>query len=222
MREEGDKMSEDVLNQLREAIIDGNMDKTLDLARNATNVGFSGKQILEGSLIPGIRRVGELFNEGEYFLPELIVSGKCMSSAVDLIGQNVGQDSSFSRGQFLIGSVRGDVHDIGKNIVIMMLKANGWKVTDLGLDVSPEQFCSAVKEGDFDIVGMSALLTMTIGNAGATIKALEEAGLRKRIKVMIGGAPVTQKFADDIGADAYGSDAWDAVVKAEALMSKNA
>lgn len=214
-------MGEDVLNQLKEATIEGNSAKTLDLAQKAINSGFSGKQILEESLIPGIRRVGELFNDGTYFLPELIVSGQCMSSAVEIIGQTLGQEDSVFRGKFLIGSVKGDVHDIGKNIVIMMLKANGWQVTDLGVDVSPEMFCTALKDGDFDIMGMSALLTMTLEYAAITIKALEEAGLRKGVKVMIGGAPVTQEFADRIGADAYGSDAWDAVVKAEALMAGN-
>lgn len=211
-------MAEDLLTQLKEALVEGNESKTLDLTKHAMKDGLTVQQILQNGLVPAMRTVGELFNEGEYFLPELMVSGKIMSSAVDLLESTMGKEERFYQGKFLIGSVKGDIHDIGKNIVIMMLKSNGWKVTDLGVDVSPERFCAAVKDGDFDILGMSALLTMTLSHANETIKALDDAKLRDRIKVIIGGAPVTQEFADEIGADAYGRDAWDAVLKAEALL----
>lgn len=211
-------MAEDLLTQLKDALVEGNETKTLDLTKHAMRDGLTGQQILQNGLVPAMRTVGELFNEGEYFLPELMVSGKIMSSAVDLLESTMGKEARSNQGKFLIGSVKGDIHDIGKNIVIMMLKSNGWKVTDLGVDVSPERFCAAVKDGDFDILGMSSLLTMALPHANATIKALDDAGLRDRIKVIIGGAPVTQEFADEIGADAYGRDAWDAVLKAEALL----
>jgi len=121
----------------------------------------------------------------------------------------------------LIGTAQGDVHDIGKNIVIMMLKGNGWEVTDLGVDVSSEEFCSAVEEGDFDILGMSSLLTMTMTNSAKTIDALKTAGLRDKVKVMVGGAPVTQEWADKIGADGYAPDASTAVKLAVALAGES-
>jgi len=123
-------------------------------------------------------------------------------------------------GKYAIGTVRGDVHDIGKNIVIMMLKGNGWEVTDLGVDVPPEDFCSAVKEGDYQILGMSALLTTTMPTAVDTIEALKTARLRDKVKIMVGGAPTSKAWADKIGADGYASDAAEAVIVAEALVVK--
>jgi 5-methyltetrahydrofolate--homocysteine methyltransferase len=123
-------------------------------------------------------------------------------------------------GNYLIGTVKGDIHDIGKNIVIMMLKGNGWKVTDLGVDVAPEKICEAIKDGDFDIFGMSTLLTVTMMSARETINAIEKYGLRNKIKIMIGGAPVTREFAEKIGADEYAKDAFEATTKALNLLRK--
>jgi 5-methyltetrahydrofolate--homocysteine methyltransferase len=123
-------------------------------------------------------------------------------------------------GKFLIGTVKGDIHDIGKKIVIMMLKGNGWEVTDLGVDVPPEKVCEAIKNGDYDIFGMSTLITVTMPAARETINAIEKAGLRKKLKIMIGGAPVTQEFADKIGADGYAKDASEAVAKALRLLGR--
>ncbi|MBW1710506.1 MAG: cobalamin-dependent protein [Deltaproteobacteria bacterium] len=144
-----------------------------------------------------------------------------METAIKHLDPLFSQEEASVACTFLIGTVRGDVHDIGKHIVIMMLKGNGWKATDLGVDVPPEGFCEAVKEGSFDILGMSALLTTTMKSLDMTIKALEEAGLRDNVKVIIGGAPVTQDYADKIGADAFGEDAWDAITKAERLLARN-
>jgi 5-methyltetrahydrofolate--homocysteine methyltransferase len=213
-------MVEDVLGNLSIAVVEGNTAKTIATIDAALKEGIQPNDVLKKGLFPGIRKVGELFNLGEYYLPELIVSGKTMQAAVNHLNPFIDKKSSQKVGKYVIGTVTGDVHDIGKNIVIMMLKSNGWEVTDLGVDIAPKQFCEAVKERDFDILGLSALLTTTMPVLDQTIKALEDAGLRDRIKIMIGGAPVTQKYADKIGADAYGSDAWEAVTKAEALLSR--
>ena len=208
----------DLLN-LRKAIIEGDARKTVALTKAAIKGEISANDILHKALVPGIREIGELFGKGECYLPELIVSGKAMEAAIEQLEPLFGNGESFDTGRFLIGTVKGDVHDIGKKIVTMMLKGNRWKVTDLGVDISPEQFCKAVRDGNYNILGMSALLTTTMPNAASTIRSLEDAGLRNKIKVIVGGAPVTQEFADKIGADAYGKDAWDAVIKAEKLLS---
>jgi len=208
----------DLLN-LRKAIIEGDARKTVELTKAAIKEEISANDILHKGLVPGIREIGELFGKGECYLPELIVSGKAMEAAIEQLEPLFGKGESFDTGRFLIGTVKGDVHDIGKKIVTMMLKGNRWKVTDLGVDICPEQFCKAVRDGNYNILGMSALLTTTMPNAASTIRSLEDARLRNKIKVIVGGAPVTQKFADKIGADAYGKDAWDAVIKAEKLLS---
>ncbi len=208
----------DLLN-LRKAIIEGDARKTVELTKAAIKEEISANDILHKGLVPGIREIGELFGKGECYLPELIVSGKAMEAAIEQLEPLFGKGESFDTGRFLIGTVKGDVHDIGKKIVTMMLKGNRWKVTDLGVDISPEQFCKAVRDGNYNILGMSALLTTTMPNAASTIRSLEDARLRNKIKVIVGGAPVTQEFADKIGADAYGKDAWDAVIKAEKLLS---
>jgi len=213
-------MVEDVLGNLSVAVVEGDTAKTIATIDVALKEGIQPNDILRMGLFPGIRKVGELFNAGEYYLPELIVSGKTMQAAVNHLNPFIDKRSSQKVGKYVIGTVTGDVHDIGKNIVIMMLRSNGWEVTDLGVDIAPEQFCEAVKAGDFDILGLSALLTTTMHVLDETIKALEDAKLRDRIKIMIGGAPVTQKYADKIGADAYGRDAWEAVTKAEDLLSR--
>jgi len=210
-------MSE-IFERLKKAIVEGNEETALELTQSALQEGLSADLILKQGLIPGIRKVGELFNAGEYFLPELIVSGKAMNQAVDRISPMFSEEKASRSKKYLIGTVHGDVHDIGKKIVTMMLKGNGWQVTDLGVDLTPEQFCEAVRDGDYDILGMSALLTMTMPVAGETIQALQRAGLREKIKVMVGGAPLTQAYADQIGADAYGRDAWEAVIQADRLI----
>lgn len=213
-------MVEDVLANLSVAVVEGDTAKTISTIDTALKAGIQASDILRKGLFPGIRKVGELFNAGEYYLPELIVSGTTMQKAVNHLNPFIDKTSSQKVGKYVIGTVTGDVHDIGKNIVIMMLRSNGWEVTDLGVDIAPEQFCQVVKQGNFDILGLSALLTTTMPVLDMTIKALENGGLRDKIKIMIGGAPVTQAYADKIGADAYGSDAWEAVTKAEALLSR--
>jgi 5-methyltetrahydrofolate--homocysteine methyltransferase len=206
------------LGSIKNIIIEGDTVKAGELTRSALEIGIPARDLLDKALIPGIRKVGELFSEGQYFLPELLISGEAMEAAVNELKPILSQSGVSSTGRYLIGTVQGDVHDIGKNIVAMMLEGNGWEVTDLGVDVSPERFCTAIEEGDFDIVGMSALLTTTMTKQAETIRALETAGLREKVRVMVGGAPVTQDYANEIGADAYAADAVQAVKRAAILI----
>jgi len=206
---------------IENSIIEGDTARAVELTRSALAAGVPAKDILEKELIPGIRKVGELFARGQYFFPELLISGEAMKAAVDELKPSLSKAGVPSTGRYLIGTVQGDVHDIGKNIVIMMLEGNGWEVTDLGVDVSPERFCAAVKEGDFDIVGLSSLLSTTMVKQAETIQALKRAGLKQRVKLMIGGAPVTQEYADEIGADAYAVNAVEAAQKAANLIGKS-
>ena len=209
----------DRLEQIKTSIITGDGAGAVSATTKAIEDGIPIKQIIREGLVSGIQVVGELFGKGEYYLPELLVSGKAMQSTLAVIEPVLAETGeSFHVGNFLIGTVRGDLHDIGKNIVVMMLKGNGWKVTDLGVDVSPEKFCAALKEGDYDIFGMSALLTVTLPAAAETVEAIRSAGLRDNIKIMIGGAPVTPEFCHKIGADEYARDAWEAVTKARDLI----
>ncbi len=209
------------LNKIRKSIIKGDSDTVSKLTREALDANVPAKEILDKGLIPGIRKVGDLFSTGEYFLPELLVSGEAMSRALELLEPVLTKADIPPAGKYLIGTAQGDMHDIGKNIVIMMLKGNGWMVTDLGVDVSPEEFCLVVEKGDFDILGISSLLTMTMSAAAKTIDALKTAGLRDKVKVMVGGAPVTQEWADKIGADGYAIDAPMATRVAATIVGKS-
>lgn len=212
-------MGTEILEQISKSVIEANRNEVVRLTKQAIQDGISGVVILEEGLLPGIKVVGERFSKGEYYLPELLVSGKAMRSAVEQLEPLLTAGSGSHAGKFLIGTVKGDIHDIGKNIVAMMLKANRWDVTDLGVDVPPEKVCDAIKGGDYDIFGMSTLLTLTMPAAHETIEAIKEAGLRDKIKIMIGGAPITQEFADKIGADEYAQDVWEAVTKAQRLVA---
>jgi len=165
-------------------------------------------------------RVGSSFEGGEIFLPELLMAGDAMKASIELLRPELSRKGGAYIGRYVIGTVRGDLHDIGKNIVGLMLEGNGWDVTDLGIDVPPERFCDVVEKGDFDILGLSALLTFTMSDMAEIARALKAAGLRDRVKLMVGGAPVTQSFADQIGADAYARDAVEAVAKAKSLLNK--
>ena len=202
---------------LHQSIIDGNAKAARKLTEDAVGEQTPAPEILHQYLIPGIRHVGELFGRGEAFLPELLLSGKAMNAAMEILEPVLSQGDNPPAGRYAIGTVKGDLHDIGKNIVIMMLKSNGWEVTDLGVDVSPDDFCQAVTEGGYDILGLSALLTTTMNAAEQTIHALEEAGIRDTIKVVVGGAPTTRAWAKKIGADAHAEDAAEAVTVAASL-----
>jgi len=209
------------LEELSQAVIAGDMDAASALTEKALVTGVPASEILSKGLVPGLQKVGDLFEAGEYFLPELIVSGDAVSQALELLAPLLGKEDAPYMGKYLIGTVQGDVHDLGKNIVIMMLQGNGWEVTDLGVDVSPEEFCAAVDKGDFQILGMSSLLTMTMLNAASTIEALKTAGLRDKVKIMVGGAPTTPEWAEKIGADAHAKDGPTAAKVAAALRGKS-
>lgn len=208
------------LNELSNAVIKGDSEIVAQLTKLALDTNIPAHEILNHGLIPGLQKVGELFVKGEYFLPELIVSGEAVSQALELLKPMLVRESTSYKGKYLIGTVQGDVHDLGKNIVIMMLRGNGWEVTDLGVDVSPEEFCVAVREGDFQILGMSALLTMTMPNAAKTIEELKAAGLRDKVKIMVGGAPTTKEWAELIEADAHAKDGPSAAIVAATLVGK--
>jgi len=206
--------------ELSQSVIDGDGEAAREIAAQLLDAGTEARDILSQGMIPGIRRVGELFGSGEYFLPELLMSGEAMRAALEVIKPVLSRQETPPEGKYLIGTVRNDVHNIGKDIVIMMLEGNGWEVTDLGVDVPPEAFCKAVSENDYQIMGMSALLTSTMPGFKETIEALKQAGLRDRVKIMIGGAPVTQALADEVGADACATDAAQAIAKARQLISE--
>lgn len=194
--------------------------RTADLSRMAMEEGLSGLEILNKGLLPGMQMIGEQFRSGEIFLPEVLFAGKAMKGAMALLKPAFQKEGAPARGKVAIGTVKDDIHDIGKNLVIMMLEGNGWEVTDLGIDVPAEQFCSAVRENDLDILGLSALLTTTEPRLKEVIDALKAEGLREKVKVMVGGAIVTQDFADEIGADGYAGDAVEVVELADRLLNK--
>ena len=196
--------------------------RTGELTRAAIDAGTPPEDILDKGLIPGMRIVGEQFENGEIFLPELLMSGEAMKAAMTVLKPLLAARQGGRRfaGRAAIGTVSGDLHDIGKSIVVMMLEGNGWDVTDLGVDVSPEGFCQAVRDNDYDVIGLSALLTTTMPFQAETIEALKAAGLRDKVKVAIGGAVCTQQFADRIGADCYAADASDAVRKLARLVGQ--
>ncbi|HET89216.1 MAG TPA: cobalamin-binding protein [Chloroflexi bacterium] len=199
-------MSE-ILEQIATAVIEGDLDEIEDLTEDALDEDLSAQEILDGGLMAGMDHVGVEFKAGNMFVPEVLRSAKTMQTAMDIIKPLLIESGSKMVGKVLLGTVKGDLHDIGKNLVGMMCEGAGFEVNDIGKDVDPDGFIAAIKEFEPDIVGMSALLTTTMRAMEHTIKALEEAGLRDQVKVMIGGAPVTQAFADQIGADGYASNA---------------
>ena len=208
------------LNEIARSLVEGDAIRTEELTKAAIDLSLSAEEIMDKGLVAGMQAVGEKFEEGEVFLPELLMAGEAARPVIDLLRPLLTKQEGIGRraGKAAIGTVQGDVHDIGKNIVIIMLEGNGWDVTDLGVDVSPEEFCTAVKENDFQILGLSALLTATMPNQERTIEALEVAGLRDKVKVAIGGAVCSQRYADQIGADCYAADAVEAVKKFKLLV----
>lgn len=197
----------DTLTKISTAVIEGNMDVMDGLTQQALDEGLNAKQILDEGLMPGMDHVGGEFKAGNMFVPEVLRSAKAMQASMALLRPILADSDAKMTGKVLLGTVKGDLHDIGKNLVGMMCEGAGFDVKDLGKDVEPEAFVEAVKEFNPDIVGMSALLTTTMRAMEHTIQALEEAGVRDQVKIFVGGAPVTQDFADQIGADAYASNA---------------
>ena len=208
------------LSKIAESLVERDIVKTEELIKAAINAGIPAEEILNKDIVAGMQIVGEQFGNGEIFLPELLIAGEAAKAAMKLLKPLFagGKGVKGYTGKTAIGTVQGDVHDIGKNILIMMLEANGWDVTDLGIDVAPEDFCVAVRENEFQILGLSALLTGTMPKQKETIESLKAAGLRDKVKVAIGGAMCTQHWADQIGADCYATDAAEAVGKFKLLV----
>jgi corrinoid protein of di/trimethylamine methyltransferase len=205
-------MTEEMFDKLAKAVIDGEPDDAAALAKQALDKGLDPLDCITKGLTKGIQKVGELFASGEYFLPELIIGADAMKSALDVLEPAlVGGQKREVVGTVVLGTVEGDLHEIGKTLVGTMLTANGFKVVDIGVDKKASDFIQAVKESNATMVGASALLTTTMLQQENLIKALEEAGLRKQVKVMVGGAPVTESYAKQIGADGYAEDAISAV-----------
>jgi 5-methyltetrahydrofolate--homocysteine methyltransferase len=199
-------MSE-ILEQISTAVIEGDVDEIGDLTEDALDEGLSAEEILNNGLMTGMDYVGVEFKAGNMFVPEVLRSAKTMQTSMDILKPLLAESGVKMLGKVLLGTVKGDLHDIGKNLVGMMCEGAGFEVKDVGKDVAPEDFVAAIKDYEPDVLGMSALLTTTMRAMESTIKVLEEAGLRDKVKIMIGGAPVTQAFAEQIGADGYASNA---------------
>jgi len=197
----------DILSKLSTAIIEGDFNNTPEITKEALEEGLGADVILNNGLMPGMDHVGVEFKAGNMFVPEVLRSARAMQSAMDLVRPLLVETGAELAGKIIIGTVKGDLHDIGKNLVGMMCEGAGFEIIDLGKDVEPDTFVAAVKEHSPRILGMSALLTTTMRAMEQTIKALEEAGIRDSVKIMIGGAPVTQSFSDQIGADGYAANA---------------
>ncbi len=212
-------MSE-VYEKMSEVLIAGNIEEIKKLTQEALDWGIQAQEILQKGLLPGMDVVGQRFKACEMFIPEVIRSANTMHAAMEIIRPLLSESDAAGLGTVVIGTVEGDLHDIGKNLVAMMLEGAGFKVVNLGTDIKPQGFVEAAKEHKANILGMSALLTTTMPKMRETINALQEAGIRNQIKVMAGGAPVTQDFVDEIGADAYGANAAAAVDKAKAFVDR--
>lgn len=206
------------LEALAEAIIKGDVNAALDEAQSALDAGHNVQDILDKALIAAMDEVGEMFSKGQIFVPQMLRSAKTMRECVKLLEPLFKEGEVTSKGKVLIGTVQGDLHDIGKNLVSMMMEGAGFNITDLGVNVSPERFVQETQAVKPDIVAMSALLSTTMPAMLKTIEALKQAGLRDKVKVMIGGAPVTEVYAKEIKADSYASDAGSAVSRAKKLL----
>lgn len=209
---------EPILKEIYDGIIDADQDLVKQKVADALAQGLEAGSILNEGMVPAMTEVGRLFEEGEYFVPEMLICARAMQAGLSVLKPAMIAAKLKSVGKVVAGTVKGDMHDIGKNLVCMMLEGAAFEIYDLGSDVSPQAFVEKVKEVDADFVAMSALLTTTMPNMKATIEALKEAGLRDRVKVLVGGAPLTQKYSDDIGADGYAADASRAVAVARALL----
>lgn len=210
-------MSE-LLEEIFNAVLAGNQDEAEAKVRRAMEVPLSPEDILKKGLVAAMREVGDRFERGDYYVPEMLIAARAMQTGLNVLKPQLMEADIQPAGKVVIGTVKGDLHDIGKNLVGMMLEGAGYEIIDLGTDVPPERFAHAVREQDADFVGLSALLTTTMPEMRNTIEALEDLGVREQVRVIIGGAPITQDYADDIGADGYAPDASRAVAMARGLQ----
>jgi 5-methyltetrahydrofolate--homocysteine methyltransferase len=205
-------------NSMTDALYAGKVDEVAALAKEALEEGRSAPEVLNQGLLAGMDRVGKDFKADILFLPEVLIAAKAMRAGMGVLKPLLSESDSTSLGTFVIGTVKGDLHDIGKNLVAMMLTGAGIEVVDLGIDIPPDKFAEAIEEHQPQIVGMSALLNTTIGEMQIAIQALQQVGLRDGVQIMVGGAPVTEEFAEEIGADGYAADAVSAVDLAKAWL----
>ena len=207
------------LDVISEVLQRGDAEKVGELVKKALEENFAPKKILEDGLIKGMDIIGAKFKRNEVYVPEVLIAARAMRVGMEVLRPKLTETGVKSIGKVIIGTVKGDLHDIGKNLVKMMLEGAGFEVVDLGVDVSADKFVEAVKEHQPNIIGMSALLTTTMVNMPEVIKALEVAGLKDKVKIMIGGAPITQNYANQIGADGYSPDAASAADKAKTFIA---
>jgi corrinoid protein of di/trimethylamine methyltransferase len=217
-------MSQETLSAMRQSIIDGAPERAAGLAQQAIAEGLEPLDAINDGYVPGMQAVGEQFAKGQMFLPDMMASAEAMRAAMAVLDPEL-KKSGGERpvaGTVVLGTTKGDIHEIGKSLVGTLLSAHGFRVYDLGVDVSGDQFVSKAREVGADIVGVSALLTTTMRNQKTVVEALEKHGLRAKVKIMVGGAPVTRRWADEIGADGYAKDAMSAVELARRLMEEKA
>ena len=209
---------EQYLEQISRAVVEGDQDSTVVNVQAALDANVDAINILQKGLIPAMSEVGRLFESGEYFVPEMLISARAMKSGLNIVKPLLAGADIKPAGKVALGTVKGDLHDIGKNLVGIMLEGAGFAIHDLGTDVSPENFIEAIKTNEVDLIGLSALLTTTMPMMENTIKAITNAGLRSQVKIIIGGAPITQEYADKIGADGFAPDASQATKLAVKLI----
>ena len=217
-------MSDELFAALRQSVIDGDAVQSATLAQRALDDGVPPLDAIEIGLVPGLSYVGEQFGLGELFLPDMMLAARAMQKAMDILEPELQVQSARRKvvGRVVIGTVKGDIHEIGKNLVGMMLSTSGFEVHDLGVDVAPDRFVEAAKEHNADIVGVSALLTTTMAGQRTVVEALVTAGLRERVRVIVGGAPASESWAKEIGADGYSEDSIGAVALARRLLGNEA
>jgi len=211
---------EEILQGLYDNTLIGNAPEVKDLVNQGLEDELEPEKMLYDALIPSLEEVGARFERGDFFVPEMLIAGKAMAGALEILRPLLAETGAAAIGKVVMGTVKGDVHDIGKNLVNIMFEGAGFQVIDLGVQVSPEKFVDAVREHQPDILGFSAFLTTTMPMFKANINALEKSGLRDQVIVMVGGAPVTQEYADVVGADGYAADASAAVVRAKELLQR--
>lgn len=209
------------LNQIYASVIDGDAPQVQEGVKEALAQGTAADVILNQALISAMNEVGQRFEDGEFFVPEMLISARAMQAGLALLKPQLAESGIQAAGKVAIGTVKGDLHDIGKNLVALMLEGAGFEVKDLGVDVPPEKFVEAITSGDAEIIALSALLTTTMPNMKTTIEAIRQAGLRDKVKIIIGGAPVTQAYANQIGADGFSVDASRAVSLAQSLVNNS-
>jgi 5-methyltetrahydrofolate--homocysteine methyltransferase len=209
---------DEIIQEVYNSVLHGNMTETKQFVQTALDDNVPAEKLLNRGLIAAMKEVGQLFEDGEYFVPEMLISARAMQAGMSILRPILVAQDIKPVGKVVIGTVKGDLHDIGKNLVSMMLEGSGFQMIDIGTDVAPEKFLEAINEHKPDIVGMSALLTTSMVNISRTITYLADQGVRNKVKIIIGGAPVSQKFADEIGADGFAPDASQAGTMAKRLM----